>query len=130
MLRRASHTRRARTAEFRAAARNKFQSIFDGNRVFGENTSREAECATKGSARSEVHPLKRQFFLPFTICASSLDKSKLFVDLRKCAGCKAGGPLRAGAVDALQIGFVLPEPNGFLPDGAEQLHHRLRNGGL
>ena len=43
-------------AEFRAAARNKIQSIFDGNRVFGENSFRGAECTTNGSARSVAHP--------------------------------------------------------------------------
>ena len=44
-------------AEFRAAARNKFQFIFGGNRVFTNNSYREAECATEGSARSEARPL-------------------------------------------------------------------------
>ena len=47
-------------AEFRAAARNKIQSIFGGGVYVAENPARGAECASEASARSGVLPLTVQ----------------------------------------------------------------------
>ena len=53
-------------AEFRAAARNKFKSIFRGNRIFAKNTSHGANGDLPRGA-SEAQSFRGQIYLPASI---------------------------------------------------------------
>ena len=58
------------------------------------------------------------------------DEAYLLVDLAKGLFSNVAGLFRAGTVDTFQIALVLHQLLGFLPDGAQSLHHSLTNGRL